>query len=100
MNGPAYRRMIAALAESGGVSVVATGPLRVVTALNQTPETFPKATYADLGARRFRANPARQTVSFDVDVNDAAAVATDPRVTELLRMTGGRIELVEWDDDA
>lgn len=100
MTSPAYRRMIAVLAESGGVSVIATGPLRVVTALNQTPATFPKATYANLGARRFRANPARQTVSFDVDVNDAAAVAADPRVADLLRLTGGRIEVVEWDDDA
>lgn len=90
--------MVAALAESGGVSVTVAGTVRTVTALAQTPATFPKATYAGMGARNFRANPTRQTVSFDVDVDDAAIVAAHPTVARALAAFGGRIDVVEMHD--
>lgn len=98
MTSPAYRRLIARLAEAGGVSVTGSGTTRTVTALNQSPATFPKAAYADLGGRNFRANPARQTVSFDVDVDDVAFVVAHPVVAKAVALLDGRIDEVEVED--
>jgi hypothetical protein len=94
--------------DAAHMDVPDTAPVRTyrVTLYGATPATFYRPDFEKVGATNFRHNAARQTITFDLDVDAPWNVAekkdplrdqaeNHPTVRALCTAIGGRVEVVE-----
>jgi hypothetical protein len=102
--GCAYNRI-----DAGAHHTPDDAPVRTycVTLFEATPERFARSDFEKVGASNFRHNPARRTITFDIDVAAPWAekraaeeelrttAESHPTVRRVVAMLGGRVEVVE-----